>query len=262
MGAPMIMLFVVAVGQRSPSGGYTPGFTLENFGDVLNRLTPVRNTFEYSIIGTAITLVVAYPLAYYLALRAGKKRLLLLALIIVPFWTSMLIRTYAWMFLLGSNGIPNMLEAFGIVSDLRLINTPLAIYVGIAYNYLPLMLLPIYVSLERIDPSLLTASKDLGAGPVRTLLQVTLPLSSGGVASGCVLVLIPVMGEYLIPTLLGGGRTYFLGNALADLFLQSRNWPVGAAFAATFVAMMAFIVLMYTWLSNRMLGPGRSDSLI
>jgi spermidine/putrescine transport system permease protein len=144
----------------------------------------------------------------------------------------------------------------------RLLNTPFAIYVGIVYNYLPLMLLPIYVALERIDPALLTASKDLGAGPIRSFLQITLPLSLPGVASGVLLVLIPVMGEYLIPTLLGGGRTYFLGNALADLFLQSRNWPVGAALAATFVLGMALVLGLYTWLSARFLGPRRSEGIL
>ena len=124
------------------------------------------------------------------------------------------------------------------------------------------MLLPIYVALERIDSTLLTVSKDLGAGPVRTFLQVTLPLSLPGVVSGMLLVLIPVMGEYLIPTLLGGGRTYFLGNALADLFLQSRNWPVGAALAATFVLGMALVLGLYTWLSNRLQGPRRTEGLL
>ena len=132
-----------------------------------------------------------------------------------------------------------------------MLNTPLAILVGIVYNYLPLMLLPIYVALERLDPALRVASKDLGAGRLATFRQVTLPLSAPGVLAGCLLVFIPVLGEYLIPVLLGGGRTFFLGNALADLFLQSRNWPFGAALAASFIAMMSVVVAMYAWLVRR-----------
>jgi spermidine/putrescine transport system permease protein len=126
------------------------------------------------------------------------------------------------------------------------------VLLGITYNYLPLMALPIYVSLERLDKALLEASKDLGADRVRTFVQVTLPLSAPGVISGCLLVFIPVMGEYLIPVLLGGGKTYFLGNALADLFLQSRNWPFGSAIGTAFVAIMLVVVGLYIWLTGRL----------
>jgi spermidine/putrescine transport system permease protein len=216
------------------------------------------NTLKFSVIGTAFTLLFAYPLAYYLAVKAGHKKIILLALIIVPFWTSMLIRTYAWTFLLGSNGVPAVLAEWGL-PELRLLNTPFAIVLGIVYNYLPLMLLPIYVSLERLDPSLRAASKDLGATRWGTFRQVTLPLSAPGLLGGCLLVLIPVMGEYLIPVLLGGGRSYFLGNALADLFLQSRNWPLGAALAAAFIALMTVILLFYGWFSRRVSGSPRAE---
>ena len=177
-----------------------------------------------------------------LALKVrGAWKLALVALVVVPFWTSFLIRTYAWMTLLGNQGIPQLLSAVGL-GDIQLLNTPFAVSLGIVYNYLPLMVLPIYVSLERLDRSFLEASRDLGAGPVATLRQIVLPLAAPGILSGIVLVFIPVMGEYLIPILLGGGKTYFLGNALADLFLQSRNWPFGSALAAVFVAGMVVIV--------------------
>lgn len=261
MLAPMAVLFVVSFGLRGPGGGYAPGFTLDNYAEIGSRLVPIWNTVKFSVLGTAITLLLAYPLAYYLAVKAGRKKVILLALIIVPFWTSMLIRTYAWTFLLGSNGVPDVLAEWGIVEDLRLLNTPFAIVVGIVYNYLPMMLLPIYVSLERLDPSLRAASKDLGAARFATFRQITLPLSAPGVLGGCLLVLIPVMGEYLIPVLLGGGRSYFLGNALADLFLQSRNWPLGAALAGAFILVMAGVLLFYGWFARKVAGPVQSGGM-
>jgi spermidine/putrescine transport system permease protein len=205
-------------------------------------------------------LLVGFPLAYVLATRAGSWKTVLMALIVIPLWTSFLIRTYAWMFILGSNGVPKVLEAFGF--DVQLLNTPFAVLLGIVYNYLPLMALPIYVSLERLDRSFIEASRDLGAGPFATFRQITVPLSAPGVVSGCLLVFIPVMGEYLIPVLLGGGKTYFLGNALADLFLQSRNWPFGAALGSAFVAFMLLVVGVYAWVVRRLTDQGRESSLL
>jgi spermidine/putrescine transport system permease protein len=137
----------------------------------------------------------------------------LLILVIVPFWTSILIRSYAWIYLLGGQGIPSLLNALGLGNP-RLINTPFAVLVGIVYGYLPLMVFPIYVALERLDKRLLEASSDLGSPPWRSFLQVTLPLSMPGVATGCMLVFILLMGEFLIPAMLGGGKVFFIGNAL------------------------------------------------
>jgi spermidine/putrescine transport system permease protein len=207
-------------------------------------------------------MLVAFPVAYTLALKVtGTWKLVLVALVVVPFWTSFLIRTYAWMTLLGANGVPRVLGWVGF-DDVQLLNTPFAVSLGIVYNYLPLMVLPIYVSLERLDRTLLEASRDLGAGPVATLRQIVLPLAAPGILSGIVLVFIPVMGEYLIPILLGGGKTYFLGNALADLFLQSRNWPFGSALATAFVVGMIVIVAGYLAISRRLVRTGREASLL
>lgn|SRR5690606_9073493 len=262
MLAPLAVLFVISVGVRGPGGGYQPGFTFANYAELSTRLVPILNTLKFGFIGSVLTLLLAYPLAYYLAMKAGQKKAILLALVIVPFWTSMLIRTYAWAFLLGNNGLPHLLSSWGL-ADVRLLNTPFAIYIGIVYNYLPLMLLPIYVSLERLDPALRSASKDLGANRFATFRQVTLPLSAPGAISGFLLVFIPVMGEYLIPVLLGGGQSYFLGNALADLFLQSRNWPFGAALAGSFILLMSAVVALYAWFTRRLNGPTtREEALL
>jgi spermidine/putrescine transport system permease protein len=250
--APLTVMLVFSFGIRAPNGGYEPALTLDQYASLSTRSAPFFNTIQLGIMGTVACLLVAYPLAYYLVTRAGSKRPILLALIVIPLWTSFLIRTYAWMFLLGNNGIPRIADLLGISDRLQLLNTPFAVLLGIVYNYLPLMALPIYVSLERLDTSLLEASRDLGAGPFRTFARVTLPLSAPGIVSGCLLVFIPVMGEYLIPVLLGGGKTYFLGNALADLFLQSRNWPFGSAIGSAFVAIMLLVVLLYNWITMRL----------
>ncbi|HET6379767.1 MAG TPA: ABC transporter permease [candidate division Zixibacteria bacterium] len=257
--APLAILLIFSFGIRAPNGGYLPALTLEQYEALTTRLTPFQNTIVLGLAGTFLCLLVAYPLAYYLATRAGSRKMVLLALIVIPLWTSFLIRTYAWMFLLGNSGIPRVLSELNIIEDLQLLNTPFAVLLGIVYNYLPLMALPIYVSLERLDKSLVEASKDLGAGRFATFCQVTLPLSAPGILSGCLLVFIPVMGEYLIPVLLGGGKTYFLGNALADLFLQSRNWPFGSAIGTAFVVIMLIVVVIYNRIGAR-LARSRPDA--
>jgi spermidine/putrescine transport system permease protein len=152
-----------------------------------------------------------------------------------------LIRTYAWIFILGGRGIPTLLDFIGL-EDVGLINTPFAAMVGIIYGYLPLMVFPIFVALKKLDKQLLEASSDLGSSPLRTFWQVTLPLSMPGVATGCMLVFILLMGEFLIPAFLGGGKVFFIGNAMVDLFLQSRNWPFGSAVAVTLVIIMSITV--------------------
>ena len=258
--APLVLLAVISLGERAANGGYQPALTLDQYASLATRATPLTNTIVLALAGTVGCLLFGYPLAYVLASRAGSWKMVLLAMIVVPLWTSFLIRTYAWMFILGSNGVPRILEQFGL--DVQLLNTPFAVLLGIVYNYLPLMALPIFISLERLDRSYLEASRDLGAGPIATFRQITLPLSAPGIISGCLLVFIPVMGEYLIPVLLGGGKTYFLGNALADLFLQSRNWPFGAAIGTAFVIFMLVIVGLYAWLAKRLPAGGREASLL
>jgi spermidine/putrescine transport system permease protein len=248
---PLAFVFVFSFGERGPAGGYVPAFTLEQYANLPARFTAFKNTLMLAPAGTLAALLVAYPLAYYLAVRASPKwRTVLLVMVIVPFWTSILIRTYAWIFILGGQGMPRLLEYIGLES-IRLINTPFAVLVGIVYGYLPLMVFPIYVSLEKLDKRLLEAAADLGSPPWRSFWQVTLPLSLPGVATGCMLVFILLMGEFLIPALLGGGKVFFIGNALVDLFLQSRNWAFGSAVAATLVILMLVIVSLYMKLMMR-----------
>jgi spermidine/putrescine transport system permease protein len=255
---PLIVVFVFSFGERGAAGGYVPAFTFENFLNLGARWAAFQNTLILAPLGTLICLLIAYPLAYFLALRTSPRwRTVLLILVIVPFWTSILIRSYAWIYLLGGGGIPSLLNALGLGNP-RLINTPFAVLVGIVYGYLPLMVFPIYVALERLDKRLLEASSDLGSPPWRSFLQVTLPLSMPGVATGCMLVFILLMGEFLIPAMLGGGKVFFIGNALVDLFLQSRNWAFGSAVAVALVVVMLVTVAAYLRFTRRWAG-GRDD---
>ena len=247
---PLVVVLVYSVGVRAPAGGYQAAFTFDNYLNLPARWTAFKNTMTLAPLGTIICLLAGYPLAYFLAVKSSARwRVLLLILVIVPFWTSFLIRTYAWIFILGGRGIPAILDAMGI-ADVRFINTPFAVMCGIVYAYLPLMVFPIYVSLEKLDKRLLEASEDLGAGPSATFRQITLPLSAPGIITGCMLVFILLMGEYLIPQLLGGGKVFFIGNALVDLFLQSLNWPFGSACAVALVVIMMVTITLYLRLTR------------
>jgi len=247
---PLVIILVFSFGERSAVGGYACGFTLANYLNLGSRGAAFSNTLMLAPLGTLVCLVAAYPLAYFLAVKVTRNRSLLLTLVIVPFWTSFLIRTYAWIFILSGKGIPALLASLGL-EDVRLINTPWAVLIGIVYGYLPLMVFPIYVSLEKLDKRLLEASADLGASAFESFRRITLPLSAPGIITGVMLVFILLMGEFLIPAILGGGKVFFVGNALVDLFLQSRNWPFGSALAMTLVAMMLLIIGVYLKLVAR-----------
>ena len=243
--APLVILVIFSLGTRTDVGGYAPGLTLDNSGRLPSRWAAFQTTLVLAVVGTALCALVAYPLAYYLATRAGPKRTLLLVLVVMPFWTSFLVRTFAWLQILGSNGLPAMLAALGMDPKPSFLNTQAAVLLGIVYNYLPLMVFPIYVSLDRLDKRLLEASKDLGANRLRTFVQVTLPLTAPGLIAGALLVFIPMMGEYVIPAILGGGKVYFVGNALVDLFLQSRDWPLGSAASIGLIGITLVMVTIY-----------------
>jgi spermidine/putrescine transport system permease protein len=242
---PLVVVLVYSVGERAPAGGYGPAFTFDNYLNLPARGKAFFNTLTLAPLGTLLTALFAFPMAYFLAVKVSPRwRVTLLVLVMAPFWTSQLLRYYAWMMILGSKGIPAWLLYFGI-ADFRIINTPWAVLIGAVYGYLPLMVPPIYVSLEKLDKRLLEASADLGATPWRSFLQVTLPLSLPGVATGSMLVFIFLMGDYILPQFLGGGMVFFIGNALVDLFLQSRNWPFGAAVSVALVAIMFVTIFFY-----------------
>lgn len=199
------------------------------------------SSIKIAAISTFITLIIAYPIAYRIA-RSKKYRYVLLALVILPFWTSFLLRVYAWMGFLNKNGvINNVLLSLGIIDEpLNMIGTNFAVYIGIVYTYLPFMILPLYTILEKLDESLLEASADLGAKPYETFFQVVLPLSLPGIVAGSLLVFIPVVGEFVIPALLGGSDTLMIGRVLWDEFFTNRDWPMASAVA---IVMLVFLVI-------------------
>lgn len=242
---PLLVMVVYSFGLRAPEGGYEAAFTFDNYLNLPSRAKAFGNTLLLAPLATLLTAIFAYPMAYYLAVKVQPRwRTTLLVLVMAPFWTSQLLRYYAWIMILGSKGIPSWLAAIGI-SDVRIINTPWAVLIGAVYGFLPLMVPPIYVSLEKLDKRLLEAAADLGSKPWQGFLQITLPLSLPGVAMGSMLVLILLMGDYILPQFLGGGKVYFLGNALVDLFLQSRNWPFGAAVSVALVIIMFATMYLY-----------------
>lgn len=242
---PLAVVVVYSFGERAPAGGYSPAFTFDNYLNLAARGQAFINTLTLAPLATLLTAVVAFPMAYFLAVRVDPKwRVSLLVLVMAPFWTSQLLRYYAWIVLLGGKGIPAWLAWIGI-ENVRIINTPTAVLIGAVYGFLPLMVPPIYVSLEKLDKRLLDASADLGATPIRTFFQVTLPLALPGIATGSMLVFILLMGDYILPQYLGGGKVFFIGNALVDLFLQSRNWPFGAAVSVALVAIMFVTIFFY-----------------
>lgn len=242
---PLVVMLVFSFGERAAAGGYVPAFTFDNYLNLPARGKAFLNTLTLAPLGTLLTAIIAFPMAYFLAVKVPPKwRVVMLVLVMAPFWTSQLMRYYAWIMILGSKGLPAWLAWIGI-TDVRLLNTPTAVLVGAVYGFLPLMVPPIYVSLEKLDKRLLEASADLGATPWRTFWQVTLPLALPGVATGSMLVFILLMGDYILPQYLGGGKVFFIGNALVDLFLQSRNWPYGAAVSIALVLIMFATIFFY-----------------
>jgi putrescine transport system permease protein len=205
------------------------------------------NSLKIAAISTVLALLVAYPMAYFIARSADRIRNILLMLVILPFWSSFLLRVYAWIGFLKNNGvINNFLGLFG-VGPFTMLQTDFAVYLGIVYTYLPFMILPLYTNLVKLDGALLEASADLGARPFRTFLSVTLPLSAPGIVAGSMLVFIPAIGEYVIPTLLGGPSTLMIGRVLWDEFFANRDWPVASAVAIA----MLFVVVVPLMLMQR-----------
>ena len=248
---PLAFVIVFSFGERSRIGGYAGGFTFDNYAAVFKSPDPFVTSLTLASIGTLLCLLVGLPLAYFIATRAGSRKSLFIVLLVIPFWTSFLIRTYAWLLIIGPEGIA------GVIGDLvgnpafRILGTEFAVLIGMVYGYLPLMVFPLYVTLERMDRTLVEASKDLGAGRLATFRQVTLPIALPGLITGSILVFIPMMGEYVIPQLLGYGQVYTIGNALVLRFLEARNWPAGSAYATVLILVMFIVITIYVWATNR-----------
>jgi len=226
-------------------GGWSLHTTLANYQFLFSDSLYLRaylNAIKFAGVSTLVCLLLGYPMAYGIVRAPRAWRGLLLLLVILPFWTSFLIRVYAWIGLLKGNGvINNLLLATGLIHEpLALLNNAFAVYLGIVYSYLPFMVLPLYAQLEKLDPALLEAAADLGCRPWQAFGRVTLPLSLPGIAAGALLVFIPAVGEFVIPDLLGGPDTLMIGKVLWDEFFTNRDWPVASAVA---VAMLVLLLV-------------------
>jgi spermidine/putrescine transport system permease protein len=265
---PLILTAVVSVGQRSPDGNVIYTFSLDNYLRLFGYSTSCDNgqascfdPLYISILGrslslafntTVIVILLAYPLAYFIARAQPKRRNAYLFLVLIPLWTNFVIRVYAWMILLRQEGVINMVlgsiaQTFNIPFEpLEMLYTPGAVLVGMVYEFLPFMILPIYTSLEKIDNSLYEAAADLGANAVRTFRRVTLPLSMPGVVAGTILVFIPVMGTFIVSDILGGRQVILVGNLIQRQFLDARDPTFGSAASLILMVMTLIVTYFYT----------------
>ncbi|HQX78089.1 MAG TPA: ABC transporter permease subunit [Steroidobacteraceae bacterium] len=236
-----------------------------NFGNYLFLLTDglYLSSYLYSLkvaaISTVFCLLIAYPMAYAMARSSPATRNLYLMLIILPFWTSFLLRVYAWIGLLKNNGvINNVLMALGVIDEpITMMQTDFAVFIGIVYSYLPFMILPLYSNLEKHDFTLLEAAADLGAGPITSFLRVTLPLSIPGIIAGSLLVFIPAVGEYVIPSLLGSTDQLMIGRVLSDEFFANRDWPVASAVAIAMLLLLMVPIMLFQHFQARELAGAK-----
>jgi spermidine/putrescine transport system permease protein len=255
--APAVIMLVYSFARRGTLGGVELGFTLENYASVLDPvyLRIVGRSLLYAALTTAICLVAGYPVAWWIGRCEPRRRNLLLVAVMIPFWTSFLIRTYAWVTILKSEGLLNaLLIQLGLVSQpLELLYTPGAVILGLVYTFLPFMILPIYASVEKLDAALIEAALDLGAGPLRAFWRVILPLTAPGIAAGVLLVFIPSLGLYAVNDILGGGRVDMIGNIIENQFKgNARNWPFGAALGT---ALLLGFALLYGFVNRRLARP-------
>lgn len=205
------------------------------------------SSLKIAAVSTMLTLLLGFPIAYGMARAAPEWRPTLMMLVILPFWTSFLIRVYAWVGILNTEGLLNQfLMMLGLISEpLQILNTNIAVYIGIVYTYLPFMILPIYATLERLDDSLLEAAEDLGCSRIQAFWLITMPLSKNGVIAGCFLVFIPAIGEFVIPALLGGSNTLMIGKVLWEEFFSNRDWPVASAVAIILLLILVLPIVLF-----------------
>ena len=255
VAVPVLLVLSYTVFDRGRFGGVEYEFTLDNF---TRAFEPTFRKVLVSSLGiaasaTVIALAIGYPVAYAIAKLPPRWRSLMLVLVVIPFWTNFLIRTYAWIVLLNTQGVLNdALVGLGVIDErLNLLYTRGAVVAGLVYVYLPLMILPIYASVARLDRELREASADLGGSRFTTFAKVTLPLSLPGVVTGCIFVFVPSLGNFVVPELLGGGKTVMVGNLVRDQFLKARDWPFGATLALFMVVLLVLLFALQSVVSRR-----------
>ena len=254
---PLAIVLLVSLGRTDPSYQAVYGWHPGNFADVFDPLfAPVLlRSVGYALATVALCLLIGYPIAYYIARFGGRWKTLLIAAVVLPFLVNYLVRTYAWVAILSDEGLVNgILSDTGIDDDgVRLVNTSWAVIGGLVYGYLAFMILPLYAALDRMDPSLIEAGKDLYGTRWQTFWHVTWPAAFQGVAAGCVLVFLPAVGDFVSAQLLGGPDTYMVGNLIQQQFLEAQNWPFGAALT---IVMMSFLLI---WMLVYLRSAGRAS---
>ena len=245
---PFAIVLAYSFLTRGVYGGIELPWTAESYRRLFDPLylAILGRSFAMALAATSVCLLLAFPAALFIA-RATRHKNLYLQLVMLPFWTSFLVRTYAWIFLLRDTGLFNTaLQALGIThGPLPLLYNDGAVLIGLVYGYLPFMVLPIYATLERLDPALVEAAADLGARPLATVWRIVVPLSRPGIVAGSVLVFIPCLGAYLTPDLLGGGRTVLVGNLVQNQFTTARDWPFGAAVSIALMALVTLVLVVF-----------------
>jgi spermidine/putrescine transport system permease protein len=247
---PLVVIVLYSFLTPGPTGNVIWRFSLGNYGRLFTESLYVNaywRSLWIGVVTTVVCLLIGYPLALFIIQRAPRWRSVLLFLVLIPFWTNFLVRTYAWMLLLNNNGVINsFLQTIGLPRQ-SMLNTTGAVLTGLIYGELPFMVLPLYASLDRFDFTLLEAAYDLGANRTRAFLKVMLPLTMPGVAAGSVLVFIPTVGQFVVSDLLGGAKVDLLGNLLQRLFTRANppNWPLGSAMAIVFMFVLTFMVIFY-----------------
>ncbi|MDQ7248640.1 ABC transporter permease [Dongia sedimenti] len=246
--APMLIVLGYSFAGRDAYGGIVPGFNLDSYRELFQPLYfPIFwNSVKLAFWNTVLCVLTAYPIAYFIAFRAGRFAPVLLILMLIPFWIDFLIRISAWVVLMGRNGMINSVLTATILDEpARMLGTYGAVLVGLVYAFLPSAVFPIYAALQPIDRALLEAGRDLGAGPVQNFRRVTLPLSMPGVMAACLFVFVPSMGVFAIPVLLGGGKSIIIGNLIVQLFLDFRNMPLGSAVSVVLLVFSSLGILLY-----------------
>lgn len=255
MLVPCLLIFTYAFFERGTWGGIVYSLTPDNFRRVFDPLYAgvFLTSARIAATATVIAILIAYPAAYAISRAPRRRQPILLFLAVLPFWSNYLIRTYAWIVLLNREGLFNSLisQAGYQGEPLSMLYTEGAVIVGLVYNYLPFVILAIYSSLSRLDPEMAEASRDLGAGPIRTFLRVTLPMTVPGVAAGGVFVFVLSIGNFVTPALLGGGRFQMIGNLVYDQFLTANDWPFGAALGMILILVMILLLTLQARLTGR-----------
>ncbi len=246
---PLAMVVLVSFGQRGDAGQVIYDWTLENYTRLADSLylRIFARSLMIALVNTALCLLFGYPLAYFIARQRHRWRSTLLLLVLIPFWTNFLVRTYAWIIILRKTGLINaLLQGLGLIAQpLQLFPSSGAVTLGLFYGYLPFMVLPLYAAIERLDFSLVEAAQDLGANALQAFRRIVLPLTAPGILAGSIIVFIPSIGAYVTPELLGGAKTSMIGNVLQQQFLTVRNWPFGSAMGLILMLIVLAATLVY-----------------